>query len=104
MADNTVLLALVVSYKIFVLLVGLGMAYMGFRLFMADKIAPAGHLTGGYGKYSLSLKGGAPGVFFSLFGTIIIGISVFRGVVYDDLAVGLRRPPIAQVIPDAPPK
>ena len=103
MADGTLLLAMIVGYKISVLLVGLALASMGFRLFLADKVAAAGDLKGGFGKYSLSLRGGAPGVFFCMFGTILIGLSVFKGISYDDLKRGRHAQSVEVVIPDAPP-
>ena len=102
MTADTALLAIIVGYKICVLLVGFCMAFMGYRLFMTDKLAGAGDLSGSIGKYALSLKGGAPGVFFSLFGTLIIAITVFRGVSYDDLKPAHRDAPVQQIIPDIP--
>jgi hypothetical protein len=103
MSNGTALLAMIVVYKICVLLVGLGLSFMGYRLFMADKTASAGDLTGNIGKYGLSLKGGAPGLFFSLFGAIIIGISVFEGISYDELKGKEQDGQVEQTIPDTPP-
>ena len=66
-------------YKIGSLLTGLLFAYFGFRLFLADKTGPAGDLSLKYDKYLINVKGGAPGLFFSLFGAIIVAITVAKG-------------------------
>jgi len=104
MNESTALLATMVAYKACILFVGLAFAFMGYRLFMADKTAAAGDLTGSLGKYGLSLRGGAPGLFFSLFGAVIIGTSVFKGMSFDALKGGQQVSSIQQTIPDVPPK
>ena len=81
-ADVAVALS-VVAYKYLTLLVGLAMANMGFRLFLADKNKSSGDLESNIGKYSLSLRGGAPGIFFSLFGAIIVIASIVKGIGLD---------------------
>lgn len=96
---------LLFCYKVLSLLTGLAMAYMGYRLFLADKVNPAGDFSVKGAKYALSLRGGAPGVFFSLFGTILVCFTIFQGLKYDlsDLA-GLRgAPPSNLILPDTPP-
>jgi hypothetical protein len=104
MSDDVIVFGLLVFYKVVTLAIGLGFAYMGYRLFMADKTGSAGDLQAKAGDYGLSLRGGAPGVFFSLFGTVLICISVFKGAEFK------REPPkqlpsatIEKLVPDRPP-
>jgi hypothetical protein len=85
------------------LLVGSLSIYMGYRLFLADKIAPAGDLAVTARDYALSLKGGAPGIFFSLFGTVLICFSVAKGLNYGSADVNPLDRPVEQHIPDTPP-
>ena len=91
-----------VGYKALTLLVGLAFGHMGYRLFLADKIGSAGDLEGKWANYSLSLKAGAPGVFFSLFGTIIIAITLLKGLNYDGSGQKQIAQPVVQVIPEVP--
>lgn len=93
-------------YKALSLLTGLAMVYMGYKLFLADKVNPAGDISVGNGKYALSLKGGAPGIFFSLFGTILVYFSIYRGLEYDLSQVEpVANPPSqARTLPSLPPK
>lgn len=100
MTDSVALVAMLLVYKITVLAAGVFSIHMGYRLFLADKTSPAGDLGVSVREYALSLKGGAPGIFFSLFGTILIGLSIMKGFSYD---VSSAPPPVQQVIPDAPP-
>jgi|UPI00042310BD hypothetical protein len=99
--------ALALTYKIFILLTGLCFAYFGFRLFLADKTANAGDLSFKYDKYLLNVKGGAPGLFYSLFGAILIIVSIVKGIHYDNDETGPVAPspgPSAVVLPDHPPQ
>jgi hypothetical protein len=76
MTEGTTMFAILIGYKITILLAGVLMAYLGYRLFMADKIAPAGNLAASAGTYKLDLRGSAPGIFFCLFGTVLICVSL----------------------------
>jgi uncharacterized YccA/Bax inhibitor family protein len=109
--DNSAgIFAMIVVYRIMILLVGLAMSFMGYRLFLADKVNPAGDLVAKGGKYGLSLKGGAPGVFFCLLGTVLICFSIYKGIDYDATeavprkdAPALAPAAVTKVIPDKPP-
>ena len=68
----TIIFLSAVFFKVGSLMVGLAYGYMGYRLFLADKTKASGDFQANAGKYALSLKGGAPGIFFSLFGTAVI--------------------------------
>lgn len=100
MDQGTIIWLMLVSYKIVVLLIGLAFAYMGYRLFLADKIAGSGDLTGSAGEYAITLKGGAPGVFFSLFGAAIIAVSLFKGISYADSSTPTSSNNISVVLPE----
>jgi hypothetical protein len=100
MSDTVTMVAMLLLYKLAVLVAGVVSIHMGYRLFLADKTAPAGDLSVSVKEYALSLKGGAPGIFFSLFGTILIGLSIAKGFNYER-SVGPA--PVVQVIPDEPP-
>jgi|CXWL01.1.fsa_nt_gi hypothetical protein len=103
--DNDVeIFAFLVMYKVITLLVGFGFSYMGYRLFLADKTLPSGDLETRYGEYALNLRGGAPGIFFSLFGTILICASIFKGIEYQKSnGQGNSTENIVDILPDQPP-
>ena len=104
MSDAVGIYGLLIGYKVASLFVGLSLAFMGYRLFLADRTGSAGDLTTKYKTYELSLRGGAPGVFFSLFGAIVICVSLVRGVNYEDME---RRNPsqsVELVLPSIPPE
>ena len=67
-------------YKIASLAVGLGFAYMGYKLFIAGIWGNAGDLQAKYGDNKLVLKSAAPGTFFALFGTIIIAVTIWKDI------------------------
>lgn len=73
-----------ILYKIICLIIGFASVYMGYRLFLADKTNPAGDVDATAHNYQLKLKGAAPGIFFSLFGTIVICFTIFKGSEYHD--------------------
>jgi hypothetical protein len=70
------------AYKITCLLTGVACIYMGYRLFSAGVFAPA-TLEAAKGHISFTLQNAAPGTFFALFGTFVIGFTVFRGLRLD---------------------
>lgn len=92
--------SIVAAYKIASLLVGLGFAYMGYRLFMAGIERPAGDLEASSGSRTLKLSRTAPGTFFALFGAAVIAVTIVQG--FDvELPGGTRALPGA--LPDHPP-
>ena len=93
-------------YKVGCLSVGALFAYMGYRLFMLSgrprPISPAGvtgsapaapapeatgYSTGDvewqFGKSQLKFKNAAPGAYFSVCGTVIVGFTVFAGLQFN---------------------
>ena len=83
MDPNAAVALLGVGYKITCLLVGLAFGYMGYRLFLADKLKSAGNLEVQHEKWKVKLGRAAPGTFFSLFGAAIIVVTVYRGIEYE---------------------
>lgn len=81
MSKEMVLIILMVStYRIVSLIVGLGFAYMGYKLFLHGVFDKAGELQAAWGEKKLLLKQAAPGTFFSLFGTVIIVVALWKGL------------------------
>jgi hypothetical protein len=115
MSDDVSIYIALIAYKTSILVVGAVLSFMGYRLFLQDKIAPAGTLEGAAGKYKLKVVKAAPGIFFALFGAIIICASIFKGVHYsrqpvatevgDNVVSGelATAAPVNVVIPDKPP-
>jgi hypothetical protein len=69
-------------YKITSLLAGVASIYMGYRLFLAGVFDQA-TLTAAKGEAQFSLQNAAPGTFFALFGTVVIGAIVWRGLGFE---------------------
>ncbi len=69
-------------YKTLSLIVGFGFGYLGYRLFISGVYEKAGELKAAWGDNRLILKQAAPGTFFSLFGAIIILITLLKGIDY----------------------
>jgi hypothetical protein len=103
--EQVTILGLIVLYKIVCLLVGLAFSYMGYRLFLEDKTKSAGSLEASVNENKLKVTDGAPGVFFSLFGTILIVFSMLKGISYNHETPSDKKPPetTLRVIPDKPP-
>lgn len=104
MTEEAYLFLIAIVYRTCILLVGLIFAYMGYRLFLADKTASAGDFEASKGTYAMSLKGGAPGVFFCLFGTILICVSILKGTEYkSEERSPAANSPVPKVISNEPP-
>ncbi len=100
--DLTIYVTLIVAlYKIASLAVGLLFGYMGYRLFLAGIDRPAGDLEAETNGRKLALKGAAPGTFLALFGAIVVGVTIWKG-----LDVDLPRPlsDAVDILPDSPPE
>jgi uncharacterized membrane protein len=76
-------LVLLVAYKTVGLLIGLVVIYLGYRLFTAGVRGSAdlhASHTGAHGEYQLRLLKGAPGLFFALFGVVIVVVVLLSRV------------------------
>ncbi len=89
----------VTIYKLISLLVGLGFAYMGYRLFMANIWGHAGDFTAQYENIKVVIKRAAPGTFFAVAGTVIVVATILRG--FEVELVSSKNPTAVQF--DAPP-
>ena len=69
-----------VLYKLAALLVGFGLAYLGYRLFLAGIFEGAGDLDATFSDTKLILKKGSPGIFFALFGTVVLVATLTKGL------------------------
>lgn len=85
--DSHIIFSLI-SYKIASLLVGSVFAYMGYRLFMAGVWGNAGALETGLGNNRLVIKEAAPGTFFAVFGAVIITITLYKGLEFENYTKG----------------
>jgi hypothetical protein len=72
-------LAIVGAFKIASLLVGFGLAFMGYRLFLAGIGGTAGEFEASSDVRKLRLTQAAPGTFFALFGAAVIAATIYKG-------------------------
>lgn len=69
-----------VLYKLAALLVGFGLAYLGYRLLIAGIFEGGGDLDATFSDTKLILKKASPGVFFALFGTVVLVVILTKGL------------------------
>jgi hypothetical protein len=77
--DPTV--AMLVGFRIMALLVGAFLLYLGYGLFKLGYFEKGGEFEGRFGKKRLRQV--APGVFFALFGTIIVCVGIWKPISID---------------------
>ena len=104
MSSGLGVVALIALYKVCVLLSGVAFAFMGYRLFLADRTGAAGSFRGEGAGYKLNLEGGAPGVFFSLFGAALIIVSLVKGFKHEENSRPRASAAVKLVIPSEPPE
>lgn len=78
--DNLSDATLAVTYRIFTILAGTVIVYLGYRLFVLGIFEKAGELSAKWQGKSLAIRQAAPGTFFALFGSVIICVSIWKGV------------------------
>jgi hypothetical protein len=66
-------------FKLASLLTGLISVFMGYRLFLAGIWGEPSQFVANVGKNRLLLKSAAPGLFFALFGTCVIAVTLWIG-------------------------
>jgi hypothetical protein len=103
MSDDSIIFGFLILYKVACLIVGLGFAFMGYRLFLEGKLADAGDLNAESSYFKLVIHKGAPGTFFCVFGAILILFSIFKGVEYSTVPVQKSEPESVKIIPNSPP-
>jgi hypothetical protein len=93
---------LIFWYKIVCLFVGLVIVYLGYTLFMKGVFGESGDVEGSFKDYKLIVRKAAPGTYFVLFGSIIIGMIVFKGFSMEETS---KTPtPVSVPAPTSTPK
>lgn len=90
-------------YKVASLLVGTGFAYMGYRLFAAGIWGNAGSFGAQHQDTALVLKNAAPGTFFALFGAVVISVTLYKGLEFQNQDSQFRSPLRNSAIQDTSP-
>ena len=86
--DVQVVQVLAISvYKFVSLVTGVLLCYMGFKLFMSGIWGSAGDVSGEFGDNKLVIKKAAPGTFFVLAGVIVIGMTIFKGLSFENAPI-----------------
>ena len=80
--ENSIVISLTL-YKLVSLLVGLISVYMGYNLFVKGIWGQAGDLDTKFGDNKVVLKNAAPGTFFALFGSVIIIVTLSKGLEFN---------------------
>lgn len=75
----------ITSYKLMSLLIGFGLSYMGYKLFITGVWGDAGGLEAQLRDSKLVLKRAAPGTFFALFGVVVICFTIFKGLEFKNI-------------------
>jgi len=65
-------------------LTGLSIISLGYKLFVKGVFSESGDVEGSFKDYKLIVKKAAPGTYFVLFGSLIIGLIVFKGISIDE--------------------
>lgn len=65
------------------MIVGAFLCWLGFKLFMINLVEKA-DLNAQYGNLKLKLVGASPGIFFALFGSVLISIAVGKMARYEE--------------------
>lgn len=82
--DNLYILIAITLFKLVSLLTGLSCTFMGYKLFLNGFLNNSGSISGEYKDSKLDIKNVAPGIFFALFGSVIISINVWTGLNFNN--------------------
>jgi hypothetical protein len=83
MSEAIILILSLTIYKVVTILAGLAFAFMGYKLFIHGIFMGAGELHTNWENRSLVLRKAAPGTFFALFGTLVLCVSLWRGLNFE---------------------
>lgn len=72
-------------YKITCILTGLAIIFLGYQLFLKNMFTNSGDIQGIWKDVKVTIRKAAPGTYFVLFGSIIIGVTIHRGFDYDEI-------------------
>jgi len=101
MSDITLTVVLGMLYRLIVVLSGLAIVWLGYRLFRIGVYEKAGELKAAWGDKNLLLKQVAPGVFFALFGSAILVAGLVRGITFHQESGGIDDERVAAAIDKA---
>jgi hypothetical protein len=73
-------------YKIACLFTGLIIIFLGFKLFLRGIFTESGDVEGSWKNLKLIVKKAAPGTYFVLFGSLIISMTIFRGLTSEEFS------------------
>lgn len=68
------------SYGMVTIAAGVALCWMGYRLFRVGIYEKGGDLNASWGSKKIALKQAGPGTFFALFGAVILGLAVYKGM------------------------
>lgn len=85
-----------IIYKLTTLLIGFGLVYLGFKLFLVGVFEGGGDLGVTFSDNKLILKKASPGIFFALFGTVVIIVSLWKGQELQQNAIIPSNVPVLQ--------
>jgi hypothetical protein len=84
--------AALVTYKVVALVVGFLFAFLGYKL-LVKGVSGEFKFSAEYKGVKADLISASPGIFFILTGTIVIGITLYKGLTFEELPVD--RPPLS---------
>jgi hypothetical protein len=88
-------------YKLACLGVGIFLSYLGYRLFVLGVFSQAGNLQTSWKGFKLVVTKAAPGLYFILFGTIVIITTIYKGITFEEYVKS--QAPQKQIIPNSRP-
>src|SRR6266446_3141159 len=99
-------MAIIISvgiYKLACLATGTLLVYMGYRLFMASIWGKAGEVDLQFKENKLLIRKAAPGTFFTVAGTIVLVVTLSKGLGFEIQQAQRIEPPIEKPsLPDMP--
>lgn len=105
--EHSTLVISMVFYKVASLASGVGLSYMGYRLFMAGVRGQAGDMEAAHNETRIVLSRAAPGTFFAVLGAAVVVFTLLRGLEYEaDAGVSVTPGPALHrfTLPEEPPK
>lgn len=83
MDTNTSIILSITLIRIVTITAGAACTYFGYRLFMSGVWGDAGNVKTDLGNFRLAITSAAPGTFFAVAGTLIICLSIYKGMSYE---------------------
>src|ERR1700720_3527125 len=68
------------SYRLATIAAGVALCWMGYRLFKIGIYEKGGDLNAAWGSKKIVLKQAGPGTFFALFGCVVLGLAIYKGM------------------------